>query len=85
LAVDEDWEEEEWDDEWESAKREDPLEDCQEQLDILADTINDFVAELRKTVMRLNANGLLSGEGYTSIMNLIKDYWEEESEMEDQE
>ena len=51
--------------------------DCQENLDILANTIDDFVADLRKHFTDLHTDRQITSDAYKMIMDLINGYWDE--------
>jgi hypothetical protein len=84
LAIDEDWEEV-WESDFESEKREDPLKDCEEDLEKLEYAVYEFIERLKHVTMNLNSDGQLRGEGLTRIMNLIAEYWHKAPKPEDQE
>jgi len=84
LAADEDWEAEAWADEWEFTKSNQPKKD-QEDLKKLEHTLYEFLETLKHVSMSLNSDGHLDREGHNKIMNLIDEYWHEESAIEDQE
>jgi hypothetical protein len=52
-------------------------QDCEERLVILANTIDDCVADLRKNVTDLHADRQLPTHAYHLIMNLVKGYWDD--------
>jgi hypothetical protein len=54
-------------------------QDCEEKLVILANTIDDFVADLRKNLTDLHADGQLPTNAYDLVMNLVKGYWDDTS------
>ena len=84
MAADEDWEAEAWADEWEFTKSNQPKKD-QEDLKKLEHTLYEFLETLKHVSMSLNSDGHLDREGHNKIMNLIDEYWHEESAIEDQE
>lgn len=50
---------------------------CQENLDILADTIEDFVGELKKHLTDLHTDRQITDDAYKMIMDLVNGYWDQ--------
>jgi hypothetical protein len=50
---------------------------CQENLDILADTVDDFVGDIKKHLTDLHTDRQITDDAYKMIMDLINGYWDD--------